>query len=389
MAFAPTNEGQLASFSITLRPLLPINYTATIRIDFPKSFPQGLGGLVACNIPALQKSSNDPIQCVVQGYSVVLSNFAAYQPSGSGFVVLLSSVRNPNAGTYTSGFRVFIMSTAASTQEFVANLGSMTFIAAPAILYMPYLNCTSPNTRVYADYQFDLVASYATSFTQLQIDYQEGYQIEELWSTKQLINYLVGGSPSTATVIKNSLMSGGTYSVVQGQYFSVEVLAIPNPMDEGILAGYPIVSLYDVTTSSIKMKTYHNLDQYLTPDFENAGALIIIGDDNPIIYIEAGTYTNDILLSITSRATQDILVTPLYDASFKDLVTFTAMLIKLGAVSSHFRIGLDSSVSVLQITVKFTHAAKGYIPVRPVQIYIQRNKSIKSYIDITQTQLSR
>lgn len=35
-----------------------------------------------------------------------------------------------------------------------------------------------------------------------------------------------------------------------------------------------------------------------TPDFKHAGKLIIIDDDDPNHYIEAGTYTNNITLSL-------------------------------------------------------------------------------------------
>lgn len=42
--------------------------------------------------------------------------------------------------------------------------------------------------------------------------------------------------------------------------------------------------------------------QPLTPDFKHAGNLIIVGNDDPNFYIEAGTYTNEIILSTKDPA---------------------------------------------------------------------------------------
>ena len=41
-----------------------------------------------------------------------------------------------------------------------------------------------------------------------------------------------------------------------------------------------------------------------------------------------------------------------------------------------FRVGVDTSISVLRVVIKFTHNAAGYIPIRPIYLWIQRNKNI-------------
>ena len=99
------------------------------------------------------------------------------------------------------------------------------------------------------------------------------------------------------------------------------------------------------------MKTYHNLNQYLTPNFLNAGKLILIGNDDDEINIEAGTYTNNITLSLSpansTSQNQTIIITPIYDKAFANLTTFTPMVINVGQTSTNFRIGLDSNITVL------------------------------------------
>jgi hypothetical protein len=124
--------------------------------------------LVGCNIEQLQKASNDPIQCSIVGTSVTLSNQKAYDPTTltTGFNIKLSSVRNPNAGTYP-GIRVFILETPTHASEYCPDLGAMTFTTAPNILYMPYLNSKSPNTRDQSEYQMDLLTSQSATFTSL------------------------------------------------------------------------------------------------------------------------------------------------------------------------------------------------------------------------------
>lgn len=74
LTFYPLNEGQLATYDITIIPVLAFGTTATIMVQFPNGFPLGLGGSVGCQIPQLLKASNNPIQCSTTGYSVTLSN---------------------------------------------------------------------------------------------------------------------------------------------------------------------------------------------------------------------------------------------------------------------------------------------------------------------------
>ena len=60
------------------------------------------------------------------------------------------------------------------------------------------------------------------------------------------------------------------------------------------------------------MKSYWNLMQPSTPNFQHNGSLIIIGDDNPNLYIEAGTYTNNLYLTLSPliASPQTISITP-------------------------------------------------------------------------------
>lgn len=51
------------------------------------------------------------------------------------------------------------------------------------------------------------------------------------------------------------------------------------------------------------------------------------------------------------------------------------MLVASKSLNSTFRIGLDSSVQVLKIVVNFKHDGKGYIIIRPIYVWVLRNKS--------------
>lgn len=141
-------------------------------------------------------------------------------------------------------------------------------------------------------------------------------------------------------------------------------------MDEGIPPGYPDVILYDEASKLIKMKTYWNLMQPIPPEFLHAGGLIVIGNDDPNYYIEAGTYTNEILLSISSAAVGTISISPDFDTSFNGILTVTSMQISSGEKNGTFRIGVDTSISVLRVVIKFIHSSSEYIPVRPIYLWI-------------------
>lgn len=53
------------------------------------------------------------------------------------------------------------------------------------------------------------------------------------------------------------------------------------------------------------------------------------------------------------------------------------MTINSGSSTGVFRIGVDSSISVLKVVIKFTHSISGYIPLRPIYLWIDRYYSNK------------
>lgn len=90
--------------------------------------------------------------------------------------------------------------------------------------------------------------------------------------------------------------------------------------------------------------------------------MIIIGDDDPNFYIEAGTYTNEIVLSLSEISEEkDVELTALYDDTFKDLIKFTPMKIIASESDSKFRIAISKEIPVLRVIVKFSHQVDGYI----------------------------
>lgn len=97
----------------------------------------------------------------------------------------------------------------------MANLGAMTFQPAAVNLDMPVLLITSNNTRDYADYTLTLQPTVDAAFTLFRIDFQDGYEIAELWSEKKLVNSLTTATRDVVPV-KNSFNFNGTYSVTKG-----------------------------------------------------------------------------------------------------------------------------------------------------------------------------
>ncbi|CAD8148432.1 unnamed protein product [Paramecium octaurelia] len=381
LLYYPLTEGVQATYELTLKPTLDIQVTATIVVEFPAMFPYGLGGSVGCDIPLLSKATNDPIQCSVSAWQITLSNLKAYAPTADGFVVIITGVRNPNQIVTSStkqlkqGIRVYIMSNATHAQEFVSNMGVLSFTPAASILQLQQLYITSSNTRDYADYTLELQPEINGSPTKFKLDFQKGYQIASLWSEKKLT---LDGNPFDVEPSGNSFSFDTTFTADITKTFSIVVQKLPNPLDEGICPGYPDLSLYDGTTKQIIMQTYSNLMQPSTPDFKHAGKLIIIDDDDPNHYIEAGTYTNNITLSLypVEAASQTMEISPLFDEAFKDILTITPMLIDAGQKTGQFRIGVDTSIAVLRVVIKFTHEISDYIPVRPIYLWIQRYKNI-------------
>ncbi len=63
-------------------------------------------------------------------------------------------------------------------------------------------------------------------------------------------------------------------------------------------------------------------------------------------------------------------ITPVYDDAFKDILAVTTMNIDSGKETGTFRIGVDTSISVLRVVIKFSHSISGYIPLRPIYLWI-------------------
>lgn len=63
-------------------------------------------------------------------------------------------------------------------------------------------------------------------------------------------------------------------------------------------------------------------------------------------------------------------ITPVFDETFNTILTITPMNIDVGSKTGYFRIGIDTSISVLRVVIKFTHSIAGYIPLRPIYLWI-------------------
>jgi hypothetical protein len=72
----------------------------------------------------------------------------------------------------------------------------------------------------------------------------------------------------------------------------------------------------------------------------------------------------------------DLLITPLFDDSYASRMVVSQMLILEGSLNSTFTIGIDSSLNIPSLVLQFKHAAAGFIPIRPLFIYITQNRDI-------------
>ncbi|EAR83210.3 hypothetical protein TTHERM_01002750 (macronuclear) [Tetrahymena thermophila SB210] len=384
-SYSPLNEGQIATYTIQLYPNYNFDSNTSILFEFSYDYSSELGQSVQCQSADLQISANNPIQCTVGNWQILMSNLKSFTSTSSTVITInLIGIINPSSGK-SPNIKCFIMQTKTHAYSYSQNVAASATqtLPAPSILFMQNLNIGSSFTRTMADYQFFLLLGTATTFDITSIQLQSGYDLSDLWVAKSLTYSPAGTTPISVTPIGNTVQINQNTVASANQQITIKMSQIPNPYDQGVQPGYPTVSLYNSGTLQVVQQTFNNLNNFLTPVFTHNGPLITVNNDNPQIQLQTGVWSSAITVSIASAITQNLQISPIISPSFSSVIQFTPIIIKAGQLSTTFQIGISNQISIQQLFVQWdkTGAPSNFINVRPVTLIFSNQNSVLIQVD--------
>eukprot|EP00828_Plagiopyla_frontata_P044166 TRINITY_DN7122_c0_g1_i2.p1 TRINITY_DN7122_c0_g1~~TRINITY_DN7122_c0_g1_i2.p1 ORF type:complete len:509 (-),score=64.52 TRINITY_DN7122_c0_g1_i2:1296-2822(-) len=254
----------------------------------------------------------------------------------------------------------------------------MSFTQAPKVLYQQYFKTESDNTRTYALFQFELVSTVSGAYDKLQIDFPETFEIGTFWEQKEIVlkqqSYNVSAIKNRITLIKSDSLAASTW-------FSLDILAIPTPFDEGY-SKFQVISAYKESPDyTVICKTYSNLNQYLTPDYVHSGPVIVVSsetqEDISELNVESGSYSEVLTATFTANCPSNIVIVA--DPNYPSYVDIGTITCAAGTNFATFQIGVKENTTLTEIVVQFN--CTGYVPIRPIKLQIKQNKDVAINVD--------
>jgi len=340
-SIVPSTEGQSATYTVTLKPLVSFNTKAVIQFEFPEEFTAGLGETINCKVPALEISADIPVQCVVDERKINITKLNSYDATtGTGFTVSISGIVNPNRLPAVTGtIAVFILTSETVVSEFTLSIGTLSFTAAPQILDVTAFTSSNVLTRKLANYDFTLspTMNIATPST-LTAEYSSEYSTGTFSKSPTIA---IGGAAAVATTITgNSILKALSAAITSGSSFALSLVNIANPLDSGEKR-YPTVYIQDDTANTVTVRTYDNLIKPLNLIYSHGGEIVTINDDQATTIYPG--QANKYYFKFQSPTTQALTIKALpLSASLVDVSDIT---VPVGATQASIWIGVPSSAT--------------------------------------------
>ncbi|EGR30460.1 hypothetical protein IMG5_131340 [Ichthyophthirius multifiliis] len=394
--YYPRNEGQSSTYIIDLVPNEQLNESSKIIFSFSYEYSRNLGTNISCMYKDLQKDTYYyPITCIEKDWTITITNIQNMDQNDilkcKIISIKLINIINP----YTNNnvlppIKCFIMKNNNAAYRYISNVipqdSRLNLSSAPDILFMKQLRITNNNIRELSDYKFSLTTSQPIQFYHTYIQFQDGYDLENLWLTPRQLthNSITNIADLSLSVILNEIFIQSKYKIQYNIPQDIEILMekIPNPYDPGVQPGYPIVSLYNTDSFTIKQMTFNNLNNFLTPDFIQKGKIVTIGTDIRQLNIQKGVWSKSIIAQIQNTESSEIKITPICS---NNLVKFQPIIISPGKQETKFQIGVSNQIQVQKIFITFKIDFSGYIQVRPFYLYFDKNQNVLINIDPIRT----
>jgi hypothetical protein len=307
--YYPRNAGNVARYVFTMAPVVNVDSTAVIVVEFPYEFPKDLGSNIVCTSAALQISSLDPIVCRASEWRVNITNHKGWTcgPSSCSIAVEIYGVVNPNTlPAITDQINVYIYNTTDSLSEYKLGLGALAFTAAPPPLLESWAVSTVDLPRKTTSMAHQLTAAVtSTSITQVNIHFCEDYDSPVL-SSALTIKSQPAFSHMSPTYRNNSVYVSQNYQLTANVGSRFEIDQLSQPYSTGMHSLYTI-ELEDTAAKSVVAKTYANLINRNPPNLQSTEIVIKVNDEK-YFYLAAGTYSDAIPVVAAVAPASDIVI---------------------------------------------------------------------------------
>lgn len=308
--YYPRNGGNIARYTFTIAPVVNVDSTGVIVIEFPYEFPKGLGSNIVCKSSQLEISSLDPLICVVNEWRVNITNHKGWTcgPSSCSINIEVYGIINPNhLPAVASQLNIYIYNTTDSLSEYKMSLGALSYTAPPSPLYESWgaYSIDQPRKITNAAHQLFAVVSSA-SINQVNVHFAESYDCPVL-SPSMTVKSQPAFTHTGPTFRNNSVYLSQSYSLTASTPTTFEINQLSQPYTMGRHPLY-IIELEDTTAKSIVAKTFPNLINRDPTDMQTS-EIIIKANNEEYLYLAAGTYSDAISMVAAVAPTSDIVIT--------------------------------------------------------------------------------
>lgn len=383
-SYDPQNEGEIATYTFTFNPNIPLTEDMQIIIRFPESFDGKLGDKVVCY--PRQNLLGD-VKCNIADKTITVYNFNAVTATDISPIILeIRGIVNPNrvvngdAGTIGLG----IMYAGSTTYlSFVAEAGVVETVDSPGWTFFQALSSVNFYSRFTSDYLFNF-----TIYSPIPNDDSGGLIVFDLpieFSTPDTTSIpcstLQGttfGTPS-CSIVNNRVYLRGNPQPFSG-HLDVTISKLLNPL-EPLTSSYFYIKSYDGFRKKIIERSFYNLDPFFFT-YTLAGPTITINNDQPLT-IEAGTQTVDIPITLNMLSSLDIIIKP----SSQPGISF---------IPYQVSIGVGEKLGIIRVSVSENFAAGDYLiewkilkdlippyysPIKPTKVTISKKRGVMIYVD--------
>ena len=391
--FDPSNEGEVATYTISFMPTNNIPAGMNVYIKFPSTFDLRLGKSVDI---AVTSGLTGDLKTSLANRVVTVSNFNLYDVTlGIPITVILTGVINPNkpqagqsgfisVGTIYPDSNIFL--------DYLGRAGSIQADPAAGWLTLHQINATNYYSRSFVDYTINFTATEKIPRSDyggmIWVDFPKNYlpQTTAIKCSNNTANLGTG-----LICNQNSLlMKINNYKTDLIGNLAFTLRSIKNPLDQIVTESF-FIRTYDGSTRQIIQRSFENLDP-VKLNFTYPGPLIIVNNDQPI-FVEKGTQTRDLYLIITEIAALNLTFVPATPGfSFVP----TQIKLNIGEVTAKFRVSIPEGFEEGEYTVEWTtlgdQSPPIYTPIKKTTVVItgkgsnQQGAYLRYSSDIQQTQ---
>lgn len=375
--YNPVNEGEVATYTISFIPTNNIEKGMNIYVRFPDTFDMRLGKEVDIFVKSGLKGD---IKTKMSERVITISEFDKYDLAvGKPIKIVVTGVVNPakpetghsgyiSVGTIYPGTKKFV--------DYLAKAGSVLTTSAPGWLALNYINQTNLYSRTLADYSFNITITDKIEKTDylgaIWVDLPKNF---ELVDTNYKCSNLTANLGSTLRCSQTKRLikiKGHPEELIRDTGFTIK--RIKNPLDEVKSESF-FVRTYEGFSRQIVQRSFENLDpvklQYTYP-----GPLIIVNDNKPI-YVEKGTQTKDLYITMSEICALNLTFIPVTPG-----FSFVPSEIKLsiGEVKTKFRVSVPMGFTEGEYDVEWLtkndFEPPIYTPIKKTRVVITGKGSI-------------